>query len=114
MKYQVTLSIYHPENDEEITSNAVELIRHFAGQFYDIVNDFTIFEASTSETAESCHVCLGRRYLISHRSADNLRAIERCDGCADGILDDTDAAKLARLDGITCADTYPCYLEEDE
>ena len=61
-----------------------------------------------------CEVCENKRYLIATRlSDDNRRAIERCDSCVSELLDDLQAASLARTDGINCDSTYPCYVRKD-
>ncbi len=58
-----------------------------------------------------CSVCLNKRYLVSTRG-DGRQAVERCDTCSVGVLTDTMAAVLARSDGVRCARSYPCYIEE--
>lgn len=60
-----------------------------------------------------CEVCKGKRYVIATRD-DGWQAVESCDECSTGVegFVDTDAAILAREDGIRCAADYPCYLEE--
>ncbi len=60
---------------------------------------------------ENCEICENKRYLIATRlSDDNRRAIERCDSCVSELLDDMQAAALARADGIQCDSDYPCYV----
>jgi hypothetical protein len=57
----------------------------------------------------ACKVCNDKRYLVSER-ADGTVAIETCDECCCDVLTDTQAAILARHDGIDCRLEYPCYV----
>lgn len=63
----------------------------------------------------TCENCLGKRYLLSVRD-DGRLAVERCDTCSwfgrndPRSLLDTQAAALARRDGIKCRDRYPCTV----
>ena len=64
-----------------------------------------------------CKECDGKKYRIARRS-DGCLAVERCDTCCwHGDNDprtiwDEDAAKLARIDGVICDISYPCYVRD--
>ncbi len=64
---------------------------------------------SSGPPKDWCRVCSGYHYLIATRIDDRL-AVERCDACSLD-LNDTQAADLARRDGIECESDYPCYLK---
>ena len=66
-----------------------------------------------------CSECQGRRYRVATRD-DGYIAIERCDACSwygdddPRTMSDSDAAEIARMDGIRCELIYPCYVLNDD
>ncbi len=80
-----------------------------AEQMLDLVRSIL---ASEGFDIEPCEICENRRYLVVTRSADNRKAIERCDNCVSDVLNDSQAAELARRNSVSCESEYPCYLIE--